>query len=252
MHTKRASSSGNIANAVVATLPRDSSSGFRYQSLVDNSPMNVPKTKQRSKPPVRSHSSTNAELSYHLQQLKNLSKLKSTISGDARYNADDRIRLTMSNLKVECDENGTGTSIHTTVQAETIETSFELPTAWKPAMQQLTIQRDAWDHKVEFLLAVIGYAVDLGTMHFCVSWQVTMTIVFSRERVAFSNRRLHERRRGILHSVLHSSHLRRTTFILVRRRSLLWTRHRIRSCFSAWNSLSVNTTAPVSLPSGRT
>jgi SNF family Na+-dependent transporter len=41
-----------------------------------------------------------------------------------------------------------------------------LPVSWKPAKQQVTIQRDAWDHKVEFLLAVIGYAVDLGMIEF--------------------------------------------------------------------------------------
>jgi hypothetical protein len=164
MHNKRATSSENISHSVVTTLPRESSSGFNYQSLTETSPLNVPKTKQKTKPPVRSHSSSNAELSYHLQQLRNLSKLKSTISGDDRHNTEERIRLTSSNLKVECDEDGTGTSIHTTMELETIETSIELPVPWKPAIQQLTIQREAWDHKIEFLLAVIGYAVDLGIM----------------------------------------------------------------------------------------
>ncbi len=99
-------------------------------------------------------------MSYHLQQLKNFGKRKTTLSGDDRSNNEERIRLTSSNLKVECDENGVATSIHT--EMETIETSIELPVTWKPAIQQITVQRDAWDHKVEFLLAVIGYAVDLG------------------------------------------------------------------------------------------
>ncbi|UJR36888.1 hypothetical protein I4U23_029601 [Adineta vaga] len=164
INTKRATSSGNISNAIVPTLKKESSSGFNYLSLTETSPLNVPKTKPKIKSPVRSHSSTNAELSYHLQQLKNLSKLKSTISGDDRNgNNEERIRLTSSNLKVECDENGTG-AIHTTMEVETIETSIELPVSWKPALQQITMQRDAWDHKVEFLLAVIGYAVDLGNV----------------------------------------------------------------------------------------
>jgi hypothetical protein len=48
------------------------------------------------------------------------------------------------------------------MELQTIETSIELPVSWKPAIQQVTIQRDSWDHKIEFLLAVIGYAVDLG------------------------------------------------------------------------------------------
>ncbi|CAF1182405.1 unnamed protein product [Adineta steineri] len=43
-------------------------------------------------------------------------------------------------------------------------TTIELPVSWKPAVQQVTIQRESWDHKIEFLLAVIGYAVDLGNV----------------------------------------------------------------------------------------
>ncbi|CAF1589836.1 unnamed protein product [Adineta ricciae] len=164
MNTKRATSSGNISNAIVPTIKKESSSGFNYQTLTETSPLNMPKTRIKSKQPIRSHSSTNAELSYHIQQLRNLSKLKSTISGDGRHsNTDDRIRLTSSNLKVECDENGTG-AVRTTMEVETIEASIDLPVSWKPALQQITIERDAWDHKVEFLLAVIGYAVDLGNV----------------------------------------------------------------------------------------
>ena len=58
-----------------------------------------------------------------------------------------------STLKVVYQENGIDTAV---------ETSIELPVSWKPAIQQTTVQRDSWDHKIEFLLAVIGYAVDLG------------------------------------------------------------------------------------------
>ena len=35
----------------------------------------------------------------------------------------------------------------------------------------MTVQRDAWDHKIEFLLAVIGYAVDLGNV-----WRFPTTV----------------------------------------------------------------------------
>ncbi len=165
INTKRATSSENLGYAIVPTLKKESSSGFNYQSLAETSPLNVPKIKTKIKPPVRSHSSTNAELSYHLQQLRNLGKRKTTLSGEDKNNNEERIRLTSSNLKVECDENGAGTSIHTTMEVETIEASIELPVSWKPAIQQTTIQRDSWDHKVEFLLAVIGYAVDLGKIY---------------------------------------------------------------------------------------
>jgi hypothetical protein len=163
INTKRATSSENIDYQVTPTLKKESSSGFNYQSLTETSPLNVPKIKTKIKPPVRSHSSTNAELSYHLQQLRNLGKRKTTLSSDDKNNNEERIRLTSSNLKVECDENGTGGSIHTTMEVETIEDS--LPVSWKPAIQQITIQRDSWDRKVEFLLAVIGYAVDLGKIY---------------------------------------------------------------------------------------
>lgn len=159
IHAKRATSSENLAYSGIPSLKKESSSGFNYQQLTDTSPLNVPKTKQKIKPPVRSHSSSNAELSYHLQQLKNFGKRKATFSSEERTGNDERIRLTSSNLKVECDETGTST----TVALEATETSIELPISWKPAIQQVTIQRDSWDHKVEFLLAVIGYAVDLGT-----------------------------------------------------------------------------------------
>jgi hypothetical protein len=165
INTKRATSNENIANTTVPAIKKESSSGFNYQSLTETSPLNVPKIKTKQKQPVRSHSSTNAELSYHLNQLRNIGKRKPTVSGDERNNNEERIRLTSSNLKVECDE--TGTAIHTTMQVETIEASIELPVSWKPAIQQITVQRDAWDHKVEFLLAVIGYAVDLGRIYLC-------------------------------------------------------------------------------------
>jgi hypothetical protein len=178
INTKRATSSENIGYTVVPTLKKESSSGFNYQSLTETSPLNVPKIKPKIKPPVRSHSSTNAELSYHLQQLKNFGRRKTTLSGDDRSNNDERIRLTSSNLKVECDENGLGTSIHTTMEVETIEASMELPVSWKPAIQQITIQRDAWDHKVEFLLAVIGYAVDLGMIDSLCIIEKSIVLVF--------------------------------------------------------------------------
>ena len=43
--------------------------------------------------------------------------------------------------------------------ATTTELVIEVPKSIRP---QITIERDSWDHKIEFLLAVIGYAVDLG------------------------------------------------------------------------------------------
>ncbi|CAF1232496.1 unnamed protein product, partial [Didymodactylos carnosus] len=125
-HTKRASSTEGI---LFGPLKKDTSSGFNYQSLTE-SPLNVPKTK-----PVRSHSSTNAELSYHFNNNKALPDEKLLISGSA--------------LKIECDVNGVD--------------SVALPLTWKPT-HQVTFQRDSWDHKIEFLLAVIGYAVDLGNV----------------------------------------------------------------------------------------
>jgi hypothetical protein len=159
-NTQRAASDEDISRMVSAPLARESSSGFNYQTLTDTSPLN--QTKNKNKPLVRSHSSTNAELTYHLQQLRNLSKRNTTFSGDHRNNDDERIHLTSSNLRIVCDENGKEASIHSTIEMQTIETSIELPVSWKPAIQQVTIQRDTWDHKIEFLLAVIGYAVDLG------------------------------------------------------------------------------------------
>jgi hypothetical protein len=162
--TKRATSNEDITHAVSPSLKRESSSGFNYQTLEETSPINQSGTK--SKVPVRSHSSTNADLSYHLQQLRNLSKRKTTLSGDDRTNNDERIHLTSSNLKIVCNENGRETTVLSTIKLQTIETSIELPVSWKPAIQQITIQRDSWDHKIEFLLAVIGYAVDLGKILF--------------------------------------------------------------------------------------
>jgi hypothetical protein len=172
IRTKRATSSENIGYGAVPTLIKESSSGFNYQSLTETSPLNVPKVKTKLKPPVRSHSSTNAELGYHLQQLKNLGKRKTTLNHDDRTNNEERVRLTSSNLKVECDGNGIGTSIYTTMEMKTIEASIELPVSWKPTIQQITIERDSWDHKIEFLLAVIGYAVDLGRI--CLFYNSTL------------------------------------------------------------------------------
>ncbi|UJR09278.1 hypothetical protein I4U23_013523 [Adineta vaga] len=169
---KRTTSEEDISYITSAPLARKSSSGFNYQTLEETSPLN--QAKHLTKSLVRSHSSTNAELSYHLRQLRNLSKRKTTFSEDFRNNNnnnnDDRIHLTSSNLKIICNENGDD-SIHSTIELQTIETSIELPAAWKPAMQQVTIQRDAWDHKIEFLLAVIGYAVDLGNV-----WRFPTTV----------------------------------------------------------------------------
>jgi hypothetical protein len=156
-NTKRATSDDDISHLVLAPLARESSSGFNYQTLTD-----TPASKTKIKPPVRSHSSNNAELSYHLQHLKNLSKRKTTLSSDGKSNNEERIHLTSSNLKIICNENGKELSTHSTMESQTNETGIELPISWKPAIQQVTIQRDSWDHKIEFLLAVIGYAVDLG------------------------------------------------------------------------------------------
>lgn len=166
---KRTISEEDIAHGASAPLARETSSGFNYQSLTDTSPLN--QIKNASRALVRSHSSTNAELSYHLQQLRNLSKRKTTAGVDHRNSADDRIHLTSSNLKIICNENGNESSIHSTIELHTIETSIEVPAAWKPAIQQTAVPRDAWDHKIEFLLAVIGYAVDLGNV-----WRFPTTV----------------------------------------------------------------------------
>jgi hypothetical protein len=158
-NAKQSTSEDDISQIVSVPLARECSSGFNYQTLAETSKVN------NNKPLVRSHSSTNAELSYHLQQLRNLSKRKTTFTEDEQNNNDERIHLTSSNLKIVCNENGKETSI------QTIETSIELPVSWKPAIQQVTIQRDSWDHKIEFLLAVIGYAVDLGNV-----WRFPTTV----------------------------------------------------------------------------
>lgn len=163
---KSTKSDDEISQSITAPLARDSSSGFNYQTLPETPTLSQGKT------PVRSHSSTNAELNYHLQQLRNLSKCKATFSGtDDKPLNDDRIHLTSSNLKIICNENGKDSSVHSMMELQTIETSIELPVSWKPALQQMTIQRESWDHKIEFLLAVIGYAVDLGNV-----WRFPTTV----------------------------------------------------------------------------
>lgn len=211
--TKRATSSENFNYTAGPIMKKESSSGFNYQSLMETSPLTETRNKSKLKPPVRSHSSTNAELSYHLQQLRNFGRRKTTLSGDDRNNNDDRIRLTSSNLKVECDENGLGTSVHTTMELQTIEASIELPVSWKPAIQQITIQRDAWDHKVEFLLAVIGYAVDLGRIKFVVSCDRLMYEL--RKCLAISHDCVFQWWWSILHPIFGSFNLRWFTIILV-------------------------------------
>lgn len=162
---KRSTSDDDISQIVAVPLARESSSGFNYQTLADT-PIS-----ERNRPPSRSHSSTNDELSYHIQQLRNLSKRKATFTDEERQNNDERIHLTASNLKITCNENGKETSMHSTMELKTIESSIELPISWKPAIQKVTIQRETWDHKIEFLLAVIGYAVDLGNV-----WRFPTTV----------------------------------------------------------------------------
>ena len=75
---QRASSDDDISQIISAPLARELSSGFNYQTLAETSNLNS------NIPPVRSHSSTNAELNYHLQQLRNLSKRKTTFSGEEK------------------------------------------------------------------------------------------------------------------------------------------------------------------------
>jgi hypothetical protein len=167
MDTKRATSNEAIPFVDEPLIQKKSSSGFNYQSLEETSPVNVPKI--RVKPPVRSHSSNNAELSYHLQQLRNIGKRKPTINEHEHdHHYDERIQLTSSNLKVECNENGIDTTIHTSMELQTIESAMDVPISWKPAVSHANPPRDSWDHKIEFLLAVIGYAVDLGAHDFIV------------------------------------------------------------------------------------
>ena len=114
-----ATASHEDMSQIVASLKRDSSSGFNYQpSTIDPSAM-------PSKSPV--------------------------CSNTVELMADEH--GASSTLKLVRQENGVDTAV---------ETSIELPVSWKPAIQQTTVQRDSWDHKIEFLLAVIGYAVDLG------------------------------------------------------------------------------------------
>ena len=150
---------------------------FNYRNLTETSPVSI--LKMKTKPPVRSLSSNNSNFSYHLHQLRNLGKRK-VKTGESERNPDEqRIHSTFANLKVECDEQGTGPSTHTTMQLQTGETSIELPVTWKPAVQRISIQRDSWDHKVEFLLAIIGYGVDLGRIRF---WWV---LAEKKQRVPF-------------------------------------------------------------------
>jgi hypothetical protein len=81
------------------------------------------------------------------------------------HNDGERTHLTVSpNLEVECAENGTATM---TIEPSTTVESIDLSISGELARQQVNIQRDTWGHKVEFLLAVIGYAVDLGKIHSC-------------------------------------------------------------------------------------
>ncbi|CAF3447437.1 unnamed protein product [Rotaria socialis] len=165
-NTQRATSDDDMIHSVQAPLARESSSGFNYQTLTETSPLAESKSKTR--PPVRSLSS-NAELGYHLHQIKNLNKRRPTLGGDDRNKNEDRIHLTSSNLKIVCNENGKQAS---TVELQTIEANIDLLASWKPPIPpQAAIPRDAWDHKIEFLLAVIGYAVDLGNV-----WRFPTTV----------------------------------------------------------------------------
>lgn len=177
-HRPRATSNEDLAHP---KIKRDASSAFNYQTLADSTPVNRRRTTS-SKAPVRSHSSSNAEIAYHLHQLRNLSKCKGALTtSDDQSKKDERIRLTSSNLKIICNESGPDS----TVTMQSIETNIELPVSWKPAIQQITIQRDSWDHKIEFLLAVIGYAVDLGNLER--SRSTNIGFLSSRKCLAVSN-----------------------------------------------------------------
>ncbi|CAF3746225.1 unnamed protein product [Rotaria socialis] len=167
--SKRSTSIEVIADTAIPKIKIESPSGFNYQNLAESTPLTLPKAKSKIRLPVRSHSSSNAELTFHLQQLKNIGKRKTTINGDDQRsnhnnNNDERIQLTSSNLKVECDDNRTETSIHSPADIEKAEPNSQVPIAWKPTAPHTKIERESWDHKIEFLLAVIGYAVDLGNV----------------------------------------------------------------------------------------
>lgn len=179
-HRQRATSNEDLARP---KIKRETSSAFNYQTLTDSTPDNVRRT--TNKIPVRSHSSSNAEIAYHLNQLRNLSKCKGalTTTSDDPSKKDEKIRLTSSNLKIVCNESGPDS---TTVTVQSIETNIELPVSWKPAIQQITIQRDSWDHKIEFLLAVIGYAVDLGKKNQSMKF-IFSSIEIQRKCLAISN-----------------------------------------------------------------
>jgi hypothetical protein len=203
-----ATSTEDLAQSTYPGIKRESSSGFNYQALAETSPVNLLASK--SKPPVRSHSSNNAELTSHLQQLKNLSKRKTTFNEEDPSNHNERIRLTPSNLKIVCNENGREVSVHS---VNTLANA-ELPVSWKPAVQQAIPPRDSWDHKIEFLLAVIGYAVDLGETSRRQSRHLSSVHTF-RQCLAFPDNSVHEWRWSILHSLLHSIDLRWSATVLV-------------------------------------
>jgi hypothetical protein len=151
---QRATSANDMDPSLSTTLKRDSSSGFNYQTLPDSTPLHV--RRYQSKSAVRSHSSSNDEIIYHVQQMKHVNKCKTTC------HHDENINLTASNLNITCNEIGKETTMKSTIVVQTTESNIDVPVSWKPAIQHTVIQRDSWDHKIEFLLAIIGYAVDLG------------------------------------------------------------------------------------------
>ncbi|CAF1068995.1 unnamed protein product [Rotaria sordida] len=85
-----------------------------------------------------------------------------TAIGDVDLDNDNECtRLTLSpNLKVTGDENRRVT----TMEVGTTTESVNLSISDKQAMQQTSIQRDTWKHKVEFILAAIGYAIGFSTI----------------------------------------------------------------------------------------